>query len=283
MRQRIGRRLISIMLSVLMLVSLLPTAVFAEELQNQATAGVTEQVGEGTGNTVENLNENEDSIGTTVTTNEALAEAIAAAKDGDTITLGEGDFTTYGKTSPQKSLTFVGAGAGTVWTIGDLTKNVGGEGNGDCSFDGCGTITFRNMTLKSDGADYRGFIRISNTVVDNCTIDGKTAYWGYQTAQFDGVTFNAPGEDYALWIYSTPSASFKDCTFNIAGKGIHVYNEGGYDEPVKVELNSCNVVSTKDNKAFVNIKNRNLPCELTLSGDNKMTINGAEAATEKFY
>lgn len=49
MRQRIGRRLISIMLSVLMLVSLLPTAVFAEELPDQSTAGVTEQVGEGTG------------------------------------------------------------------------------------------------------------------------------------------------------------------------------------------------------------------------------------------
>ena len=63
MRQRIGRRLISIMLSVLMLVSLLPTAVFAEELQNQTTAGVTEQVGEGTGNTVEDSNENEDSTG----------------------------------------------------------------------------------------------------------------------------------------------------------------------------------------------------------------------------
>ena len=63
MRQRIGRRLISVMLSVLMLVSLLPTAVFAEELQNQSTAGVTEQVGEGTGNTVEDSNENEDSTG----------------------------------------------------------------------------------------------------------------------------------------------------------------------------------------------------------------------------
>lgn len=63
MRQRIGRRLISIMLSVLMLVSLLPTAVFAEELPDQTTAGVTEQVGEGTVNTVEGLNENKDRTG----------------------------------------------------------------------------------------------------------------------------------------------------------------------------------------------------------------------------
>lgn len=61
MRQRIGRRLLSIMLSVLMLVSLLPTAVFAEELQNQDDVAITEQVGGETGNTVKNSSENEDS------------------------------------------------------------------------------------------------------------------------------------------------------------------------------------------------------------------------------
>ena len=102
MRQRIGRRLISIVLSVLMLVSLLPTAVFAEELQNQATAGVTEQVGEGTGNTVEDSNENEDSTGGEETKGESgktyvakvgdneyttLEAAITAASAGDTVTL----------------------------------------------------------------------------------------------------------------------------------------------------------------------------------------------------
>ena len=275
MRQRIGRRLISIMLSVLMLVSLLPTAVFAEELQNQSTAGVTGQVGEGTGDTVENLNEKKDSIGTTVTTNEALAEAIAAAKDGDTITLGEGDFTTYGKTSPKKSLTFVGAGAGTVWTIGDLTKNVGGEGNGDYSFDGCDTITFQNMTLKSDGADYRGFIRISNTVVDNCTINGKTAYWGYETAILrNGTKFIAPEGYYALWDYSTKAMTFDGCTFNISGRGVNVYVEAGNAGSAarEVTVNGCTVNSTRENKAFLNIKNSTQAYDVTFSGSN--TVNG---------
>lgn len=66
-----------------------------------------------------------------VSTSEELVAAIAAASDGDTITLGAGEFTTVGNTSPEKSLTFVGAGTGTVWTIGDLDKDVGGEGNGD--------------------------------------------------------------------------------------------------------------------------------------------------------
>ena len=102
MRQRIGRRLISIMLSVLMLVSLLPTAVFAEELQNQDDVAITEQVGEGTGNTVGDSNENKDSTGGEETKGESstpyvakvggkeyatLEEAIAEANDGDTVTL----------------------------------------------------------------------------------------------------------------------------------------------------------------------------------------------------
>ena len=299
MKHGIGRKLLSVVLAVMMLVSLLPTAAFADEISSYSAKNIvvndvvddsntgndTEPADEAPNAAVVNESEGEES--TAITTNEELAAAINAADNGATITLGEGTFTTCGNTSPNKSLTFVGAGTGkTVWTIGDLTVNTKGEGNGDYSFDGCDTITFKNMTLTAVSEvsnNYRGFIRIKNTVVEGCTINGMTTYWGYETAQFENVTFNAPGEDYALWIYSTPSVSITNCNFNIAGKGIHVYNEGGYTEPVKVELNNCTITSTKDNKAFVNIKNSNLPCELTLSGDNKMTINGVEAAVEKFY
>ena len=201
--------------------------------------------------------------------------AIAAANDGDTITLGEGEFTTYGNTSPEKSLTFVGAGTGTVWTIGDLDKDVGGEGNGDCSFDGCNTVTFRNMTLKSNGADYRGFIRISNTVVENCTLKGKTAYWGYETAKFVNSTFNAPEGDYALWDYSTKAMTFEGCRFNISGKGVNVYVEQPSTDARTVEVNGCTVNSDKAGKAFLNIKNSTQAFDVTLSGTNMVT--GLEA------
>ena len=210
-----------------------------------------------------------------VSTSEELVAAIAAANDGDTITLGEGEFTTYGNTSPEKSLTFVGAGTGTVWTIGDLDKDVGGEGNGDCSFDGCNTVTFRNMTLKSNGADYRGFIRISNTVVENCTLKGKMAYWGYETAKFEDSTFNAPVGDYALWDYSTKAMTFEGCTFNISGKGVNVYVEQPSTDARTVEVNGCTVNSDKAGKAFLNIKNSTQSYDVTLSGTN--TVNGLTA------
>ena len=213
-----------------------------------------------------------------VSTSEELVAAIAAANDGDTITLGEGEFTTYGNTSPEKSLTFVGAGTGTVWTIGDLDKDVGGEGNGDYSFEGCDTITFKNMTLKVDNKNYRGFIRINHTVVENCTLEGRTAYWGYETAKFVGSTFMAPEGDYALWDYSTKDMSFDGCKFNISGKGVHVYVEAANadkDVTRTVAVNNCTVNSDKAGKAFLNIKNSTQSYDVTLSGTN--TVNGLTA------
>ena len=87
MRQRIGRRLISIMLSVLMLVSLLPTAVFAEELQNQDGVVITEKVGEETGNTVKNSNENEGSTGGEEAKGESSTTYVAKVGDKEYATL----------------------------------------------------------------------------------------------------------------------------------------------------------------------------------------------------
>ena len=320
-KTRMGKRVASLLLSLVMMLSLLPTAAYATMADGVETQGaiVSEngtgvsddsnssgntddlQVGgskdsgtaddttgaEGGADPTDSVNGNDSAdpqddgdavlpvASSVVSTSEELVAAIAAANDGDTITLGEGEFTTYGNTSPEKSLTFVGAGTGTVWTIGDLDKDVGGEGNGDCSFDGCETITFQNMTLKSDGADYRGFIRISNTAVKKCTLVGKTAYWGYETAKFEDSTFNAPVGDYALWDYSTKAMTFEGCTFNISGKGVNVYVEQPSTDARTVEVNGCTVNSDKAGKAFLNIKNSTQAFDVTLSGTN--TVTGLEA------
>lgn len=334
-KTRMGKRVASLLLSLVMMLSLLPTAAYATMADGVDTQGAivsengtdvsddsnssggtgdlqvedsegngdtgAQQVGgssgsgtaddttgaEGGADPTDSVNGNDSTdpqddgdavmpvASSVVSTSEELVAAIAAANDGDTITLGEGEFTTYGNTSPEKSLTFVGAGTGTVWTIGDLDKDVGGEGNGDCSFDGCNTVTFRNMTLKSNGADYRGFIRISNTVVENCTLKGKTAYWGYETAKFVNSTFNAPEGDYALRDYSTKAMTFEGCRFNISGKGVNVYVEQPSTDARTVEVNGCTVNSDKAGKAFLNIKNSTQAFDVTLSGTN--TVTGLEA------
>lgn len=168
--------------------------------------------------------------------------------------MGEGNYTLYGidskETTKGKDLTFVGSGVDvTAWNIGAPVPdpaNYGTEYNGDYSFDGAGTVTFKNMTLRSGSVDYLGFIRADNTVVDNCTINGKTFYWGYTSATFKNTTFNAPtagwAGDYALWTYSSPVMTFDSCTFNGKGKIINVYTDfGAGKNDITVNFNDCTV------------------------------------------
>jgi len=179
-----------------------------------------------------------------------VAAAVAAAQSGDTIQLGTGNYTLYKVNSTghtkDKDLTFVGQGADkTGWNIGAEVPdpaNFGTEYNGDYSFDGAETITFKNMTLRSGKADYLGFIRANNTIVENCVINGKTFYWGYKTATFRNTTFNCPNGDYAIWTYSSPVMTFENCTFNSSGKVINVYTDysaGKHD--ITVNFNGCTV------------------------------------------
>ena len=198
-----------------------------------------------------------------------LLDAVTAANSGDTITLGEGNYTLYKKgvntsaNTKGKNLTFVGQGRDkTAWNIGAEVPDLayyGTEYNGDYSFDGAGTITFQNMTLRSGTADYLGFIRADKTVVENCVINGKTFYWGYSEATFSNTTFNCPGGDYALWTYSSPVMTFNSCTFNAAGKVINVYTDysaGQHD--ITINFNNCAVVSSAASKSALNINDSNM-------------------------
>lgn len=215
-----------------------------------------------------------------------LATATAEAQSGDTIKLGEGNYTLYKVNSEGhtkgKDLTFEGLGADkTAWNIGALVPDpahYGTEYNSDYSFDGAGTVTFKNMTMRSAKADYLGFARINNTVLDGCVVNGKTFYWGYETAVFRNTTFNAPSGDYALWTYSSPVMTFDGCTFNASGKVINVYTDysaGKHD--ITVNVNNC----TFNSKSFLgfykqalNINDSNMgnyKYILNITGSNKVT------------
>lgn len=219
-----------------------------------------------------------------------LEAAVTDAKSGDTITLGEGKYTLYKKGSKiadttGKDLTFVGKGAGkTEWGIGATIPdpaNFGTEYNGDYSFDGAGTITFKNMTLQSGNADYLGFIRADKTVVDNCTVNGKTFYWGYSSAEFKNTTFNCPTGDYALWTYSSPIMTFDGCTFNSSGKAINVYTDfGAGKQDITVNFENCTVNNSGSKiKPVLNINDSNMggyKYIINISGDNKINNTSAD-------
>ena len=212
-----------------------------------------------------------------------LVDAVKAASSGDTIILGEGNYTLYGiksdDTTKGKNLTFVGQGPDkTFWNIGAEVPNpeyYGTEYNGDYSFDSAKTVTFKNMTLRSGNANYLGFIRIDNTVVENCVINGKTDYWGYTSAVFKDTIFNAPSSNYALWTYCSPTMTFNNCTFNANGKAINVYTDySAGDHDITVNFNNCTVNSNfqsyvsmfSNNKTALNINDSNM-------GSHKYIIN----------
>lgn len=178
-----------------------------------------------------------------------------------------------------KDLTFEGLGTDkTAWNIGALVPdpaNYGTEYNGDYSFDGAGTVTFKNMTMRSGSADYLGFIRANNTVVDGCVINGKTFYWGYKTAVFKNTTFNPPSFDYALWTYSSPTMTFDNCTFNASGKVINVYTDyGAGKHDITVNVNNCKFNSMSFGKQALNINDSNMgnfKYILNITGNNTVT------------
>ena len=271
-------------LALVLVLSITPS-VFAEEPVGAESAGA-EPVSSGTTIYVDAVNGDDTQDGTTsATAYKTVAAAVAAANSGDTIQLGEGNYTLYKVSSEGhtkgKDLTFVGKGTDkTGWNIGAEVPdpaNYGTEYNGDYSFDGAGTITFKDMTLRSGSADYLGFIRANNTIVEDCVINGKTFYWGYQTATFRKTTFNCPSGDYAIWTYSSPEMTFDNCTFNSSGKVINVYTDysaGTHD--ITVNFNGCTVNNSGPSlKPVLNINDSNMgnfKYVINISGSN--TVNG---------
>ena len=262
------KRILSLLLILCMAVTLLPTAVFAEDATGKLIPAGGAKIGE--------------------TVYQTLEAAVTAAASGDTIVLGEGNYTLYKVNSEGhtkgKDLTFVGQGADkTGWNIGAEVPdpaNFGTEYNGDYSFDGAGTVTFKNMTLRSGKADYLGFIRADKTVVEDCIINGKTFYWGYTSAEFKNTTFNCPSGNYAIWTYSSPTMTFDTCTFNSSGKVINVYTDyGAGKQDITVNFKNCTVNSTApESLSVMNINDGNMggfKYILNFSGSN--TVNGIKA------
>lgn len=264
MKQKSQNRFLAALLAVAMMLQMLPMLAFAEDAL-------------GTGE-VRNKR-----TGTTYT---SLATAVAEAQSGDTIELGEGNYTLYGVPSVGstrgKDLTFVGQGPEvTTWQIGaevpDPSK-YGTEYNSDYSLQGTGTVTFKNMTLCSADADYLGFSHTNNTVVENCVINGRTFYWGYQSAKFINTTFNAPPSgQYMLWTYCSPTMEFDNCNFKATkGKAIYVHTDGTKQD-ITVYFNSCTMDSgSMHNKTALKIDDSNMDShKFIIYINNPQTIDAA--------
>lgn len=227
MKQKSQNRFLAALLAVAMMLQMLPMLAFAEDAPD-AHAVVNKRTG---------------------TSYTSLEVAVRAAQSGDTIILGKGDYTLYDIPSDGmtkgKDLTFVGQGTDkTTWKIGYKIDQPKAE-DCDYSFDGANNIKFEKMKLQCGTGDYHGFARINNTVVEDCVINGKTFYWGYQSAEFINTIFNAPSGDYAIWTYSSPTMTFDNCIFNASGKVINVYTDyGAGKQDITVNFDNCTVNSS---------------------------------------
>lgn len=267
MKQKSQNRFLAALLAVAMMLQMLPMLAFADGAP-------------GTGETYKAW------IGNKGYT--SLVDAVKAAKKGETttITLGADNYTLYGipsdDTTKGKDLIFVGQGPEvTTWQIGaevpDPSK-YGTEYNSDYSLQGTGTVTFKNMTLCSADADYLGFSHTNNTVVENCVINGRTFYWGYQSAKFINTTFNAPPSgQYMLWTYCSPTMEFDNCNFKATkGKAIYVHTDGTKQD-ITVYFNSCTMDSgSMHNKTALKIDDSNMDShKFIIYINNPQTIDAA--------
>lgn len=253
MKHKGKNRVLAALLAAAMMFQMLPLMVFADD--GAASSDVKIEGKEGTYT--------------------SLKEAVEKAESGDTILLGEGNYTLYGissdGTTKDKDLTFVGLGPDkTAWNIGAKVLNSGEcdtTYKDDFSLKGSKNVTFKNMTLRSGTADYLGFKHSNDTVVENCALYGRTTYWGYNSAKFIGSTFYAPNGDYAIWTYYCKEMTFDNCTFNTSGKAVNVYSDFEADQrDYTINFNNCTVNSTSFNKQALNINDSN-------KGTHKNTIN----------
>ena len=299
------------MLALALALGATPLAVYADEGEGtpQSETFNVSEVSEGTSET-KPLNAGEIRVQTSggsqiylADTADKFREAMKEALPGSTIELGAGTYSLYKSSDDMtqqekdawialmkgKTFTFVGQNPEeTSWRIGaEVYPGKGGEYNSDYSFQGSQSVTFKKMKLRVPyNENYLGFSHTNVTVVEDCVIEGRTAYWGYKSAMFKNTTFNAPSGDYAIWTYSSPEMTFDNCTFNASGKVINVYTDfDAGKNNIIVNFNNCTVNSTEENKTALSINDSSMTKAgkgfkfyVNITGNN--TINGLKPDTK---
>ena len=271
------KRILACLLALVMLVGLLPATVLAEDVAGPKVYVDATKGDDSTGN------------GTEGSPYKTVGKALENIGDNATVYLADGNYSTYAADKSEqakycagKTVTFVGTGAKSVnWQIGAKVPDptlAGTEYNGDYSFDGAKSVTFKNLTLMSAEENYLGFIRINNTIVEDCTIIGRTFYWGYETSLFKNVIFNGPKTGYyPIWTYTGHETTFKGCTFNVTdGRVVNVPASVDGPQNLTVNFEDCTVNSDKLSKSVLNIHDNAAQNKFvrTIKFSGKNTVNG---------
>ncbi len=212
------KKLLSLMLSLIMIVGLLPINTFAVETGADPYTEYT------------TIN---------VTTQDDLREKITSASDKTKFVLADGEYTMptelHSTQNNPKDFVFTGNK--------DAVINITG-----IVYASYVSFTFDGVTLKfPDTADYIGFAHIDNLIYKDCKITGQQTLYS-QEVMFDGCTLENMAA-YCIWTWAASNGqnnkiTFTDCKFNTGGKAINVYN-GATNSSYKttVELTRCEFYS----------------------------------------
>ena len=284
-KTRMGKRVASLLLSLVMMLSLLPTTVYATgdtgETKNAiaeantsddntvgGTTGNPELTGEDEGGGGANVSEGETATVATIgsATYESLDEAITAVADGETIVVNAGEYTLNGSLNYTGKAFTIAAADGADVSF-DMSAAVALHG---------AKITFNNVTFdyKTNG-NYIGLQHTDTLVYNNCTINGMVfLYAGNET--FNGCTFKQESADaYNVWTYGAQNVAFNGCTFNCVGKAVLVYNEGAIAKTDLTVTDTKFVASAPvTGKAAIEIDTSLMAGGATITVDDKTTDTG---------
>lgn len=291
-KTRMGKRVASLLLSLVMMLSLLPTTVYATSGTGETNGVFVEETNTSDDNTVggttgnpELTSEDEGGGGANVskgetvtvatigsTTYESLDAAITAVADGETIVVNAGEYTL-----PDSQTLY----AGKAFTI------AAAEGAG-VSFNmpnavtlGSAKVTFEGVTFnyKTNG-NYIGLQHADTLVYNNCTINGMVFLYAVNET-FNGCTFNQTSADaYNVWTYGAQNVAFNGCTFNCVGKAVLVYNEGAVDKTDLTVTDTKFVASAPvTGKAAIEIDTSLMAGGATITVDEQTTAEGFAAGS----
>ena len=291
-KTRMGKRVASLLLSLVMMLSLLPTTVYAtggtgetsdvivEETNTSddntvgGTTGNPELTGEDEGGGAANVSEGETAAVATIgeAKYETLDAAIEAVADGQTIVVNAGEYTLNGSLNYTGKAFTIAAADGADVSF-DMSAAVALHG---------AKITFNNVTFdyKTNG-NYIGLQHADTLVYNNCTINGVVFLYAVNET-FNSCTFNQESADaYNVWTYGAQNVAFNGCTFNCVGKAVLVYNEGAIAKTDLTVTDTKFVASAPvTGKAAIEIDTSLMAGGATITVDDKTTDTGFAAGSK---
>ena len=290
-KTRMGKRVASLLLSLVMMLSLLPTTVYAtgdtgetknaivEETNTSddntvgGTTGNPELTGEDEGGGGTNVSEGETATVATIgeAKYETLDAAIAAVADGETIVVNAGEYTLNGNLNYTGKAFTIAAADGADVSF-DMSAAVALHG---------AKITFNNVTFdyKTNG-NYIGLQHADTLVYNNCTINGVVFLYAVNET-FNSCKFYQDSADaYNVWTYGAQNVAFNGCTFNCVGKAVLVYNEGAIAKTDLTVTDTKFVASAPvTGKAAIEIDTSLMAGGATITVDDKTTDTGFAAGS----